>query len=160
MKRFFHCKSCLQNETFEKSIEPLCTVLILQSRGLSILLSLAILVFEKMSVSAEKEAKHALSHFTVLQRFHQVAELSLRIETGRTHQIRVHLSAIGHPVLEIRSTEAESVILKLLDCSKTLFRVVYSMQNLFLLFFRGREGADIHFSTSFGFLEVLSELSE
>ncbi|QQS59781.1 RluA family pseudouridine synthase [Candidatus Peregrinibacteria bacterium] len=54
---------------------------------------------KKMSVSAGGEAKHALSHFTVVQRFQHVSELLVQIETGRTHQIRVHLSAIGSPVL-------------------------------------------------------------
>ena len=47
----------------------------------------------------QKSAKHAVTHYTVLSRFGRFSELSLRLETGRTHQIRVHMSSIGHPLL-------------------------------------------------------------
>lgn len=44
-------------------------------------------------------AKSAVTHYTVLARYGAITELSLRLETGRTHQIRVHMSHIGHPLL-------------------------------------------------------------
>lgn len=49
-----------------------------------------------ITVSGSREAR---THFRVLERFAQYTLLLLQLETGRTHQIRVHLKAIGHPVV-------------------------------------------------------------
>lgn len=43
--------------------------------------------------------KKAITHFKVLERYKDATLLSLELETGRTHQIRVHLNYIGHPVV-------------------------------------------------------------
>ena len=52
---------------------------------------------KKMAVS--KNGKEAVTHFTVLDRFENYTFLKIKIDTGRTHQIRVHLSEIGYPVV-------------------------------------------------------------
>ena len=45
------------------------------------------------------DAKHAVTHWKVLKRYGYVPLVECRLETGRTHQIRVHMKAIGHPLL-------------------------------------------------------------
>ena len=52
---------------------------------------------KKMAVS--KNGKNAITHFKVLKRYAKHTLLEIKIETGRTHQIRVHLSHIGYPVV-------------------------------------------------------------
>ncbi|WP_246005683.1 RluA family pseudouridine synthase [Companilactobacillus insicii] len=44
------------------------------------------------------DGRHAVTHFTVLEQFENYSLLKLKLETGRTHQIRVHMQYIGHPV--------------------------------------------------------------
>lgn len=53
---------------------------------------------KRFSVS-QREGKYALTHFRVLERFRFATYLSLRLATGRTHQIRVHCAHIGHPLI-------------------------------------------------------------
>ncbi len=52
---------------------------------------------KKMSIKT-KRGRIAITEFTVMERFGDYTLLEIRLKTGRTHQIRVHLSAIGHPV--------------------------------------------------------------
>lgn len=52
---------------------------------------------KKMAVS--KNGKEAVTHFKVIERFDNYTLLEIKIDTGRTHQIRVHLSEIGYPVI-------------------------------------------------------------
>ena len=47
----------------------------------------------------EKNSKPAVTHWRVLERFDGFTRVECRLETGRTHQIRVHMAYIGHPIL-------------------------------------------------------------
>lgn len=53
----------------------------------------------KMYTVTERNSKHALTHFTVTERINDYTLLELKLETGRTHQIRVHMKFIGHPLV-------------------------------------------------------------
>ncbi|MBE7721761.1 RluA family pseudouridine synthase [Lacrimispora indolis] len=53
---------------------------------------------KKMSIN-EKNGREAVTHYRVLERFKQFTYIQCQLETGRTHQIRVHMASIGHPLL-------------------------------------------------------------
>lgn len=53
---------------------------------------------KKMAVNV-RNGRRAVTHFKVLERFRRATLLELKLETGRTHQIRVHMSYIGHPLV-------------------------------------------------------------
>ncbi len=53
---------------------------------------------KKMCVTA-RNSKHAVTHWEVVRRYRGYTHVRCRLETGRTHQIRVHMAHIGHPIL-------------------------------------------------------------
>lgn len=53
---------------------------------------------KKMAINY-KNGKEAITHYRVLERFGNATYIECRLETGRTHQIRVHMASIGHPLL-------------------------------------------------------------
>ena len=54
---------------------------------------------DRKKMAVDKNGKEAITHFKVLKRFDKCTLLEVNIETGRTHQIRVHLSHIGYPII-------------------------------------------------------------
>lgn len=52
---------------------------------------------KKMTVTT-KNSKNAVTHYKVIEEYKDFTHLGLKLETGRTHQIRVHMSYVGHPV--------------------------------------------------------------
>lgn len=56
-------------------------------------------VKDRKKIRVASEGKHAVTHYEVVERYPLTSHMHLRLETGRTHQIRVHLAHIDHPVL-------------------------------------------------------------
>ena len=65
---------------------------------------------KKMAINY-KNGKEAVTHYRVLERFPNATYVECRLETGRTHQIRVHMTSIGHPLLgdEVYGSGEESL---------------------------------------------------
>ena len=54
---------------------------------------------DRKKMSVDKDGKNAVTHFKVIERYRNYTLLDIKIDTGRTHQIRVHMAEIGHPVV-------------------------------------------------------------
>ena len=94
------------------------------------------------------EGKHAVTHFKVIERFGYVTLVECRLETGRTHQIRVHLKWIGHPLFN----DPECGGCKVLKGLKTS-KYQKFIENNFALF----KGQALH-AKSLGFKHPISKL--
>ncbi|MFM2410370.1 MAG: Ribosomal large subunit pseudouridine synthase, partial [Pseudomonadota bacterium] len=54
---------------------------------------------KKMAVLDEQRGKHAVTHFRMLEPLKSASLVECRLETGRTHQVRVHMAHLGHPLI-------------------------------------------------------------
>ncbi len=54
---------------------------------------------QKMAIVAEGRGKRAVTHYRLVQPLKEAALVECRLETGRTHQVRVHMTSLGHPLL-------------------------------------------------------------
>ena len=56
-------------------------------------------ISDRKKMAVTKNGKNAITHIKVLKRYDKYTLLEIKIDTGRTHQIRVHMAEIGHPVV-------------------------------------------------------------
>lgn len=66
----------------------------------------------------EPDGRRAVSHYDVVEAFGPASQIHVRLETGRTHQVRVHLSAVGHPVCGDTTYGADAELTRRLSLSR------------------------------------------
>jgi 23S rRNA pseudouridine1911/1915/1917 synthase len=93
-----------RDRTIEKTYYALVTGHPEKTGTIDLLIARDPIVRNKMTTyrsldTAQTKARHAITHYTVEQYFNDAALVRVTLETGRTHQIRVHFAAIGHPII-------------------------------------------------------------
>lgn len=92
-----HLLGQFKKRTVSKTYYALCHGVFENQKG-TIDFSLKKIGSGRKKVVISHEGKESITHYKVLQSYNSVSWLEISIETGRTHQIRVHMSEIGHPI--------------------------------------------------------------
>lgn len=89
---------------------------------------------KKMGIRNELNGRNAITHFKVIKYFekYKISLLELQIITGRTHQIRVHMSAINHPILFDETYGDGKLDEKLIKMLYSIFHIPYSKKRQML----------------------------
>ncbi len=109
----------------------------------------------KMTVREGHDVKEARTHWRVLERFGGISQIECKLDTGRTHQIRVHLSHTGHPILgDVLYGGSAALAMQFVSPYDTQFKAVIkelSRQMLHaheLKFVHPRTGEAMHFKSA------------
>lgn len=88
----------LQDHSLYREYEAICVGNLREDQG-TVNAPIARHRTDRKRMAVDPEGREAVTHWTVLERLSGYAYIQCRLETGRTHQIRVHMAHIGHPIL-------------------------------------------------------------
>lgn len=97
-KAHINMSQSIQNREVKKIYIALVRGVVLENEA-TIHMPIARSTKDRKKMAVDKKGKEAITHFQVLKRYEKYTLLQIKIDTGRTHQIRVHMAEIGYPVV-------------------------------------------------------------